>query len=221
MEQPIFSPSVREEIETYVLAALNKQATSVVSPLSMHSPRAVGDGVQDFLAQHLQACFPKGVITTFETGFERRSMEDMAFYDAENCYHAVDVKTQNVDTAFNMPNLISVRRLAKFYSNHTNFFNLLMVQYKQKGDKLCYTSCLFLPIENLKWDCLTLGALGWGQIQIANANNIQIDRTQTRREWMLKLCDRLDFFYDEEIGKIAERKSWFADIRDSWEQQPK
>lgn len=218
--QEILTPQLRETIEHRILTVLNEQATHLVTALSMHSPRAVGDAVQDFLSQHLENCFPENVIKIFETDFERRSMEDMAFYDTAGFYHAVDVKTQNVATAFNMPNLISVQRLAKFYKNDSNCFDLLMVKYEQLDGKLHYIDCHFLPIENIAWDCLTIGALGWGQIQIANANHIQIDRTQTRRQWMLNLCDYLEDFYEAEIGKIRERETWFADIRKQWENHP-
>lgn len=217
MSQELLTPTLCTTVEDNVLKALNQHASHVVAAISMHSPRAVGDAVQDFLSQHLESLFPDGIIKGFEDGFERRSMEDMAFYDTANCYHAVDVKTQNVDTAFSMPNLISVKRLAKFYQNDTNFFDLLVVKYKQVGEELRYTACHLLPIEHLKWECLTIGALGWGQIQIANANNITADRTQTRKQWMLKLCGNLESFYEEEIGKIRERESWFSDIREYWE----
>lgn len=41
--------------------------------------------------------------------FGRRAMEDMAFKDSSDNYYAVDVKTHNLDTDFNMHNLISVK----------------------------------------------------------------------------------------------------------------
>lgn len=31
------------------------------------------------------------------------------------------------------------------------------------------------------------------------------------------MCDKLEIFYNEEIGKIAERKDWFSKIRKDWE----
>lgn len=164
--QEILTTALRETVEQHILNALNEQAAHIVTTLSMHSPRAVGDAVQEFLAQNIECCFPNNVIKKFESGFERRSMEDMAFYDVADNYHAVDVKTQNVATTFNMPNLISVQRIAKFYQNATNCFNLLMVRYEQVGDDLHYTDCHFLPIEHLAWDCLTIGALGWGRYRL-------------------------------------------------------
>jgi hypothetical protein len=76
----------------------------------------------------------------------------------------------------------------------------------------------FIPIEYLSWSCLTLGALGWGQIQIANSNKISINQTQTRRQWMLQLCDALELFYPNEISKINERIERFKKVRIFWEE---
>ena len=146
-------------------------------------------------------------------------MEDMAFYDNENRYYAVDCKTHNLSTAFNMPNLISVRRIANFYKNESNFFCILIVEYSIKNNSIKYKACHFKPIEAFSWECLTIGALGWGQIQIANANVLKFNKKINRKEWMLQLCDKLDAFYEDEIGKIGERKTWFNDIREFWKKK--
>ncbi len=74
-----------------------------------------------------------------------------------------------------------------------------------------------MPMEHLKWDCLTIGALGWGQVQIANARIVNIERTQTRKNWMLQLCDVLDVFYPKEISKIEKRLTHFEKVRKFWE----
>lgn len=211
--------NIYETIATNVLNLLNGQRENIVSSMSLDSTRAIGDAVQEFVSIHLKECIPPEVLSTIENDFTRRSMEDVAFTDKDNHYYAVDVKTHNIDTSFNMPNLISVQRLANFYKNNGNYFCILMVSYKIENEHILYDSCIFTPIENLKWDCLTLGALGWGQIQIANANNILIDKGITRKDWMLSLCDRIETFYEEEIGKIRERGKWFYDIRKFWEKQ--
>ena len=109
------------QIETNIVHALNQKAKNILSPVSLRSPRAVGDAVQEFLTQHLSSCIPAGIVHTYETGFQRRSMEDMAFDDKNGYYYAIDAKTHNINTNFNMPNLISVRRLANFYMNDKNF----------------------------------------------------------------------------------------------------
>lgn len=202
-----------------VLDLLKREGTSLLSSHSVSSPRAVGDAVQEFLASEngLCTCLPKEFLKQFESGFERRSMEDMAFYSVDGKYFAVDCKTHNKQTAFNMPNLISVQRLAKFYENDTNTFCILIVEYSVNGDKLEYTHCHFKPIESFSWDCLTFGALGWGQIQIANANILQFNQPTDRKQWMLELCKRIDVFYQEEISKIGDRRKWFDNIKKHWE----
>lgn len=84
-------------------------------------------------------------------------MADMAFTDVDGFYYVVDVKTHRADTKFNMPNLTSVERLARFYEDDSNYFVLLLVSYQLNDDKAVFTDMRFIPIEFLSWDCLTLG----------------------------------------------------------------
>lgn len=129
----------------------------------------------------------------------------------------VDVKTHREDTRFNMPNLTSVERLARFYESDTNVFSLILVRYSIEGTRVTASEVLFSPIEFLDWDCLTVGALGWGQIQIANSNDVRVIDKYSRREWMLELCEAMSEFYPREIGKIQERITRFNAVRDYWE----
>lgn len=206
------------ELSNKILEILNRDAQTIVSVNSMSSPRSIGDAVQEFLAQRgLAEALAEIGISHIDSDFSRRSMEDIAFEDNSGNYYAIDVKTHNLSTQFNMPNLISVRRLANFYRNDSNTFCILIVSYEVVDNKLEYRECNFKPIEAFSWDCLTLGALGWGQIQIANANDLQFNQLMSRKRWMLDMCDKLETFYDEEIGKIVERKDWFSKIRQDWE----
>ncbi|CZB22392.1 hypothetical protein [Candidatus Synechococcus spongiarum] len=118
-----------------------------------------------------------------------------------------------------MPNLISVERLARFYESDANVFSLVMIKYSIKGTDLEVADVLFTPIEFLDWECLTVGALGWGQIQIANSNNIRTLERNSRKEWMLQFCDVMMDFYPREIGKITERIHRFENVREYWEKQ--
>lgn len=200
-----------------ILALLNKNCQHIVNKISLTSTRAVGDAIQEYIAQKGLPLALKGV--DIENEFTRRSMEDVAFSDKEGNYYAVDVKTHNLTTRFSMPNLISVQRLANFYKNKQNNFCILIVSYETDGNKIIYKDCYFKPIETFSWDCLTLGALGWGQIQIANASKLKFCKSQNRKKWMLELCNNLEEFYNAEIGKIKERKAWFTEIRKYWEKQ--
>ena len=203
-----------------LLVVLNEEGKDIVKGVSLNSPRAVGDAVQAFIGSEkglARILRDQGV--TVEDDFTRRSMEDLAFKDLSGKYYAVDVKTHNLDTNFNMPNLISVKRLAQFYKrDDNNVFCILIVSYNVEDGCLAYKECYFKPIEAFSWDCLTLGALGWGQIQIANANTLHFygSHDVNRRRWMIELCDNLQMFYDEEISKIGERKTWFKETKQYW-----
>ena len=143
-------------------------------------------------------------------------MADLAFTDNDGFYTVVDVKTHREDTKFNMPNLTSVERLARFYESDSNIFCLILIRYVVKGTKVTATEVTFTPIEFLSWECLTVGALGWGQIQISNSNNIKIIDGYSRKKWMLDLCDTLLEFYPKEIQKIQERIGRFEDVKAYW-----
>ena len=128
----------------------------------------------------------------------------------------MDVKTHRLSTKFNMPNLTSVERLTRFYESDKNVFAVLMVAYDVEGTRIEVERVTFAPIEFLGWDCLTIGALGWGQIQIANSNTITVNPGYSRKQWMLELCDTLAEFYPREIAEIERRLTHFGKVREFW-----
>jgi hypothetical protein len=91
-----------------------------------------------------------------------------------------------------------------------------MVHYTVEGMRVRASEVTFIPIEFLGWDCLTIGALGWGQIQIANSNFLSIHPGCSRRRWMLEFCDVMIEFYPE-IAKIGDRMARFEQVRAFWE----
>ena len=187
-----------------------------LSQLTAGSTRAVGDAVESLLAEKFDT-FLGDWCAEYSSDFARRAMADLAFTDNEGFYTVVDVKTHREDTKFNMPNLTSVERLARFYESDSNIFSLILIRYAIQGTKVTATEVTFTPIEFLSWECLTVGALGWGQIQIANSNNIKMADGYSRKKWMLELCDTLFEFYPKEIQKIQERVGRFEDVKAHWE----
>ena len=183
------------------------------------STRAVGDAIQTILSEQFQSLLGD-LCTQYSAAFARRAMADLAFTDKDDFYYVVDVKTHRLDTKFNMPNLTSVERLARFYEDDSNYFVILIVKYEIEGTRVGAKQVHFIPIEFLGWDCLTIGALGWGQIQIANANIININEGYSRKRWMLELCDVMIDFYPKEIGKIHERLDYFKRVKEYWEKKP-
>lgn len=186
-----------------------------LSKNTAQSPRAAGDAIENIVA----ASFDKVLgdyCGEYSSNFARRAMADLAFKDREGLYYIVDVKTHRTDTKFNMPNLTSVERLARFYEDDSNFFTVLLISYGIEGVKVKVTDVTFVPIEFLGWDCLTIGALGWGQIQIANSNVVTVNPGYSRKRWMLELCDVMLEFYPKEIAKIGERVSRFEQVHEFW-----
>ena len=192
--------------------------TDFLSTRTINSPRAVGDAIEGIIAENFQVILGD-VIKEYSSSFARRAMADLAFTDKNGFYYVVDVKTHRLDTKFNMPNLTSVERLSRFYEEDTNYFSLLKVNYRVKETRIVIKHVTFAPIEFFGWNCLTIGALGWGQIQIANANIVNIIPKNSRKKWMLELCDILLEFYPKEIGKINGRISYFRKIRKYWERR--
>ena len=204
----------RKEIEHLIVDCLNNK-NDYISSTSLSSTRAVGDAIEELVGENLENLL-KGKISEYSAEFARRAMADLAFNDIEGNFYRVDVKTHRESTVFNMPNLTSVERIARFYEDDSNFFSIMMFKYEIEQSKIKVKRCMFIPVEFLSWDCLTIGALGWGQIQIANANKILIEETQTRKDWMIKLCDNMLSFYPKEILKINKRISHFEEVRNKW-----
>lgn len=216
MKSQIFYTDAYEKIQSHIKRFMNKHP-DFLGENTIASTRAAGDAIQHILEQNFQAVLGS-FCKEYSAGFARRAMADLAFTDQEDMYYVVDVKTHRLETKFNMPNLTSVQRLARFYEDDRNYFVVLMIAYNLVSDvRIRVEKVHFVPIEFLSWDCLTVGALGWGQIQIADANNMMVNHGYSRKKWMLELCDVLFGFYPREIEKIKDRLQYFKTVKDKWE----
>lgn len=213
----IFYTDAYKKLEQKILEVLNNQP-DFLSVSSANSPRAVGDAVQDILALNFEKIIDN-LGLDYSAKFARRAMADLAFKDKDGFYYVVDVKTHRLDTVFNMPNLTSVERLARFYEDDANYFVILKVDYEVTKTKIVIKKVHFIPIEFLSWECLTIGALGWGQIQIANSNNVKVVPQNSRKKWMIQLCNNLFEFYPNEITKINERIIYFKKVKAFWKKK--
>lgn len=205
-------------IEKATVELLNSQP-DFLSLRTAASTRAAGDAIQTILSEQFQSLLGN-LCADYSAEFARRAMADLAFIDRDGFYYVVDVKTHRLETHFNMPNLTSVKRLVRFYEDDRNYFAVLLVKYRSKGTEVKVDRVHFVPIEFLAWDCLTIGALGWGQIQIANANMININEGYSRKKWMIELCDVILEFYPKEIEKIEDRINYFKRVKQQWAKKP-
>jgi len=219
MKSALFYTAEHKNVEQKIKNFLNAQE-EFLSGNTVKSTRATGDAIQDILSTHFQSIVGETHCVNYSSEFARRAMADLAFEDCDKFYYVVDVKTHRTSTKFNMPNLTSVERLARFYEDDKNYFVILYIGYDVQRLRVVVTDVKFVPIEFLDWECLTLGALGWGQIQIANANRIVIKPQNPRKRWMLELCDALFEFYPREVAKINERIKHFERVRSFWAAKP-
>ncbi len=105
-----------------------KSSAAVQRVLDRHtaeSTRAAGDAIQSIIEDHFAEILGD-LVGEYSASFARRAMADLAFNDAVNNYLVVDVKTHREGATFNMPNLTSVDRLARFHEDDTNYFVMLM-----------------------------------------------------------------------------------------------
>ncbi len=218
MKSDIFYSDYRKHVEQGVKKLLNSQGT-FLSSQTAQSTRAVGDAVEGILSDNFEGILGDRC-ADYQSDFARRAMADLAFKDNDGFYYIVDVKTHRAETDFNMPNLTSVRRLARLYEDDSNYFSLLMAKYSLLETTAQISDVYFVPIEFVGWSCLTIGALGWGQIQIADSNNIHINEGYSRKKWMLELCDVIATFYPKEISKITDRIDYFEQTRLFWQEKP-
>jgi hypothetical protein len=190
MKSEIFYTNSYKDIENKVISFLNSYP-DFLSRDTVSSTRATGDAIEHILEENFQGILGK-FSKEYSGKFARRAMADLAFTDQKDLYYVVDVKTHRLETKFNMPNLTSVERLARFYEDDTNYYAMLVVAYNVVSDVRIHIKMVhFVPIEFLSWKCLTIGALRSGQIQIANANKIIVNQGYSRKKWMLELCDVL------------------------------
>lgn len=211
----IFFSPLYLTLQAKIVEFLNHEP-AFLSLRTANSPRAVGDAVEQILVDNFDKILGD-LVKDYSAAFARRAMADLAFTDRDGFYYVVDVKTHRLDTRFNMPNLTSVERLARFYEEDSHYFVVLNVDYNIQGTRAVIEKVTFVPIEFLAWDCLTIGALGWGQIQIANSNIITILPGNSRKKWMVELCDNLFEFYPRETQKITDRLEYFRRVKQHWE----
>ena len=113
---------------------LNSQK-EFLSPRTINSRRAVGDALESLISDNFESILGN-YVGEYSASFARRAMADLAFTDSAGNYYVVDVKTHRLDTKFNMPNLVSVERLSRFYEEDINYFVILKVDYEIDNEKL-------------------------------------------------------------------------------------
>jgi len=183
------------------------------------SPRSIGDKVQQVITENFPAICREAARrlkteVKYKAEISRRAFEDAAFSIGDK-YFAFDVKTRNIEVGFHMPNIKSVERLIHFYTSDTNTLAIISVDYylalENRTKPINFERIIVVPIEQISWDCLRFGKLGYGQIQVEPNQPIIVDRKQSREQWMKLLFTNLLLFYQEELRKSEAMVRWAED----------
>ena len=126
-----------------------------------------------------------------------RSPED--FWIGNNL---VDVKTRQLGTDFNMPNLISVDRLDKILRDPTLELYYWLIDYRVQSDGSCVVEHSEIrTVWSLPWDALAIQNLGKGQLQICKWEKVANHATD-RAGWHAQLTEQRRQFYRKQIAKL-------------------
>lgn len=196
-----------QTIQTNIYARLRHDQLTIDPALASH-PRACAELIETFLQDHLYECIPDDI------GFYTRSstakaLADCSCYDTAGKYYAFDIKTHRMGK-WGMPNVTSYKKLDTFYQTSTNIFVIILVDYtvNDKGTILPH-AVKVVPIEHVPWKYLAVqGTLG--QIQIINAEKIQVDRTLNRDEWIQEFYEQVETGIKKKISLLTEELERFA-----------
>jgi hypothetical protein len=106
-----------------------------------------------------------------------------------------------------MPNISSIDRISKFYTNDENIFDLIIVKYENGPNGfIVILEVLCCSLETICLENITIGNLGTGQLQLKN-KHIVLDTNVSRAEWKAVFKQRVYNFYNKEAKKAQERAS--------------
>jgi len=170
-------------------------------------------GIASLIENYIQGEFANDEVFEYTSPDSVRSIDDFTLIQDGHTY-LMDVKTHDEDRKFSMPNLISVERLYKLYkSNPDTSFCLMIAKYQNYGaGQKIINNVLFLPIEKISWESLSIQNLGNGQIQITNLNKPIQKFNGNRKQWMaefasqtVKFNERLKYKLEKRTNKWIER----------------
>ena len=169
-----------------------------------YSHRAVGDALENSCSKLI-----KKHIINFTKSKSKQSVDDFTILE-NNTEHLFDVKSRQIQKkGFSMPNLISIKRLKKIICNPNKTLNYILIDYERMGNKVTIAQIKVLNICEISWSNLTIGALGYGQLQIQkNNHNLEVIPLD-KDSWGMNLNKMATNFYIKQIAKFEKQiKIW-------------
>jgi hypothetical protein len=130
-----------------------------------------------------------------------KSTEDFALVENGRTIY-IDVKTRQLGTDLNMPNMISVDKLNKLLDDpHTELY-YWMIDYEVRADGSAQvTHTEMRAVWDLPWSALAIQNLGLGQLQIANWSAMS-QPGLPRADWHARLQSEMHKFYTKQAQKF-------------------
>lgn len=195
-----------EEIEAFINGVLESHVGSTFEPDRRLGQRGLADIVEATVRDWLVEAGRRQDTLDVSPARTKKSMEDVGFRHGPALVY-LDVKTKDAKAArFSMPNLVSIDRLSEFYKSGRNVFSIAHVEYVAYGDdEVVISKAELRRIEQVSWDCLLLGNIGKGQLQL-NSKKGLLEFSGTRTEWIDRLHDEGIRFYGKQALKCIERE---------------
>ena len=197
-------------IETqYRLYERLKDENLSIDPKLANHPRACAELIETFVQENLYDCIPDQ-ISFYKRATTAKALADVSCYDEEGFYYAFDVKTHNT-LKWAMPNLVSYKRLDKFYKETTNVFVIIIINYTVDDKGIIGPSQVSIgPIENIPWEYLAVqGTLG--QIQIINADRYGMHPYDVNRlQWMDGFYEHVRIGIKKKMQLLHKELEYFA-----------
>jgi hypothetical protein len=114
----------------------------------------------------------------------------------------IDVKTRQLNTKFNMPNLISVDRLDRILSDATQDLYYWLIDYEVLADGSCVIRHSEIrAVWSLPWEAVAIQNLGKGQLQIKDWSRLDT-YLNDRASWLYDLRSMRKIFYLKQADKF-------------------
>ena len=147
-------------------------------------------------------------------------MADFYFKNAVAETYHVNVITRRKSATLNQPNITSIRRLAALYQKRTDVFALMLVSYTVKNRGVVVSKVQLFRIEHLSWFNLSIGALGWGQLQLKGLDDLDVCTSRERKDWLRTFAVEVDHFYLSQHSRVMEQRKIVLKMLEEEEKTP-
>ena len=164
---------------------------------SSGNQRAYADMLEELACDMARTEYPDN----YQKARSVRSPEDFTLTDGKQINY-IDVKTRQLGTDFNMPNLISVDRLDKLLHLQDTELYYWLIDYRVADNGDCVVEHSEIrAVWSLPWTALAIQNLGKGQLQICKWEKLA-DHATDKTAWHNHLRGERRRFYLKQASKF-------------------